>query len=92
MLLPRAHSPERMGHLGQHPLRLMRDSSPSSPQCDIVDEKESPPQRDAYKAFRANPFPATSGKDKSGDCVCTTELSRFAYRHNNESSLITIQF
>lgn len=63
----------------------MRDSSPPSPQCDIVDEKESPPQRTAYKGFRANAFPAIASMDKSGDCVCTTELSRFAYRHNNES-------
>ena len=43
------------------------------------------------KSLRAKPFRLGAAKDKSGESMCTTDLSRFAYRHNNESLLITIQ-
>lgn len=69
----------------------MRDSSPCSPQRAHVSEKESDTPVGANKRLANNPFPSGAGRNKFVDCVCTTQLSRFAYRHNNESSLITFQ-
>jgi len=47
----------------------MRDSSPRSPQCDTVDEKESHAPAGADKRFWDNSFLAGAGKSNSVDCL-----------------------